>query len=178
MDLKRVHIACGERRPPGYIHVDVREEVEPDIVCDVSDLPEHFQENSVHEFYWCHGLEHIPRPLQLSTLGLLKPLLKPGGILRLAVPDFQAMAGLYIAGGVQLQRLLGLLHGRQNYPENTHYCSYDYETLAWVLTKAGFIDVTRYNPWEMFPPDYDDYSKARINDICVSLNMVCRKSPS
>jgi ubiquinone/menaquinone biosynthesis C-methylase UbiE len=169
--MLKLHLGCGRRRPPDFTHIDARDNVEADVVTDIRDL-HMYESNSVDLIYACHVLEHIPRPELPSILGEWQILLKPNvGVLRLSVPDLAAICELYILHDVHLVRLQGLIWGRQNYSENTHYCGWDYETLAYLLSRCGFYDVKRWEPSEVFPKDYHDYSFARINELPVSLNV-------
>ena len=165
----KLHLGCGTRRLTGWTHIDSRPEVKPDLVLDVTNLIG-VNDNVAEEVYACHVLEHIPRPDVLPTLREWKRVLMPGGILRVAVPNFLSVHKLY-GQNVPLWRLIGLLCGRQDYPENTHYMVYDYDYLAWMLAEAGFYDIKRWNPDAVLPADYDDYSKAKIDGRSVSLNV-------
>lgn len=52
-------VACGQRKQPGYIGVDISGE--PDILHNLFEFPYSFAEdNSVDEIYTSHFLEHIP----------------------------------------------------------------------------------------------------------------------
>jgi predicted SAM-dependent methyltransferase len=165
----KVHLGCGYRRLEGYVHVDSRAEVNPDYVADVGHLP--FEDGSVSLLYACHVLEHVRRR---AVEGVIEEwhrvLLKPGGVLRIAVPNFRVVAERYV-GGVHLERLWGLLHGRQDYEENLHYCTYDYETLAKLLGQRGFFKIHIWDPKQVFPLGYDDYSMAELDGLHVSLNV-------
>lgn len=165
----KLHLGCGRRRLEGWTNIDLRPDVNPDEVLDITNLTL-IDDASAEIVYACHVLEHIPRPRVLPTLQEWRRVLKPGGTLRLAVPDLAAVAELY-AQGVSSWRLVGLLHGRQDYAENTHYMAYDYEYLAWMLGEAGFYDIRRWNPDIVLPLGYDDYSRARIEGRSVSLNV-------
>ena len=165
----KLHLGCGHRRLKGWTHIDSRQEVSPDHVLDVTNL-HLIEDDSAEIIYACHVLEHIPRPQVLDTLREWRRVLKPGGVLRVSVPNLEAICDLY-RGGVSAWRLMGLLHGRQDYPENTHYVTYDYEYLAWMLGEAGFYDICRWYPEDRLPPGYDDYSRAKINHRPVSLNV-------
>lgn len=174
MSSLKLHLGCGRRKLPDFVHVDARDDVGADVVADITSLhkTQTYERNSVDLIYACHVLEHIPRPQLHDTLEEWHALLKPdSGILRLAVPDLKAMCELYVYHDVHLVRLQGLIWGRQNYPENTHYCGWDYETLAYLLSRCGFYDVKRWDPHKVFPEDYHDYSFARIEELSVSLNI-------
>ncbi len=164
----RIHLASGDRRLPGFIHVDRRAECKPDIVADWNALP--FKDSSIALLYFCHGLEHIRKPEVLRVLREFRRILKPKGILRLSLPDFSTLAKLYVNREISLFRL-GCLHGRQDYDGNTHYASYDFDYLAYFLGEAGFYNIKRWNPVEVHPPDYDDFSLAMMNGIYISLNV-------
>ena len=163
-----LHLGCGTRRLPGYCGVDSRPEVEPDVVADVENL-EQFEDGSAKIIYASHVLEHIPRPHVLTVLEEWRRVLMPGGTLRLAVPDFLVLAELYLYDGVSMWRVLGPLHGGQDYQANTHYVTYDYEYLAWTLGQAGYYDIRRWNPVAVHPPGYDDISLAKIDGKLISL---------
>ena len=165
-----LHLGCGHRRLEGYTHIDSRPEVHPDIVADVTDLA-HLPDGCAGIVYACHVLEHVARPEVPMVLEEWRRVLRPGGILRLSVPDFAVLARLYVEQGVSLWRLIGPLMGRQDRAWNTHRSAYDYEYLAWEMTLAGYIHVWRWEPDEVLPDGYDDYSRATINGVAISLNV-------
>lgn len=165
----KLHLGCGYKRLEDFCHVDARAECGPDKVADVLELP--FEDDSATLIYFSHGLEHIARPKVMEALAEWKRVLIPTGTLRLAMPDFEAISGLYHDERVHLVRLQGLLWGGQSYNGNTHFCGWDYETLAHTLAQAGFYNVKRWAPKRVLPPDYDDFSMCQINGVSVSLNV-------
>lgn len=170
--MKRLHIGCGNRYIPGFIHVDVRKLPHVDYVTSADKL-DMFEDNSVDLIYNCHILEHFKR-YQIENV------LKVGGILRVAVPDFEKLVEVYLKTK-DLKLILGLLVGRQDYPENTHYIVFDYSYLSEVLQKVGFKNIHRYDWRQTIHKDYDDYSQAYIphmdkeHGILISLNVECEK---
>ena len=57
----KLHLGCGEKFLPGYVHVDARKFPHVDYVTDKLDNLNMFADNSVDEIYACHVLEHFPR---------------------------------------------------------------------------------------------------------------------
>lgn len=166
----KLHLGCGHRLLDGFVNVDIEPGVGADETLDITNL-EPFDDNSVDLIYACHVLEHIRRPVVLDTLREWRRVLRPGGTLRLSVPDFQILASLYIDDGVSLWRLIGPLCGRQNGEWNTHYSVYDKDYLSWLLTEAGFYHVRRWFPTSDHPEGWDDYSLATIDSCYISLNL-------
>ena len=165
-----LHLGAGTRKLPGYTSVDIRPEVEPDVVADIERL-DGFKNASADIIYAAHVLEHIPGPHVITVLEEWRRVLKPGGTLRLSVPDFRVLAELYLCEGVSMWRITGPLHGRQDYEANTHFISFDYEYLAWMLGTAGYHDIRRWYPAEVHPKGYDDISLAKIDGQLISLNV-------
>lgn len=168
----KLHLGCGTRRVglDDFFHIDIRSEVKPDFIADITNLDGQFLPEGADMIYWCHGLEHIPRPLVEPTLKKLYSLLRPSGVLRLSLPDFEIMTKLYLLGDVPLREIIGPIMGRQDYPENTHFGIYDSETLYALLTQVGFVNVHSYDPRIVWPQGFDDYSLAMMGGRFISIN--------
>jgi predicted SAM-dependent methyltransferase len=111
-------------------------------------------------------------------------VLRPGGTLRLAVPDFEALVRVYLQGG-DLAKIVGPLYGRWALGGGNciyHRTVYDFRTLSEVLVENGFVRVRRYDWRETIHRDHDDYSQAYVphldkeNGILVSLNVEADKA--
>jgi predicted SAM-dependent methyltransferase len=135
------------------------------------------------EVFMSHVLEHYRSPGKgwrtssdavPGALSAAARMLRPGGVLRLAVPDFGALAKLYAEGKVPLYpKLLGRLCGEQNYVENLHRCAFDHEFLEHCLKQAGFTEITIWNPREL---GFErDASFDEIDGVTTSLNLAARK---
>lgn len=174
----KIYLGCGERRLYGFCHVDIREDVKPDVCTNALDLSA-FQPNSVQEVYFCHGIEHIKETDVDHCLMEIHRILIPGtGIIRLALPDFRALATLYCARRARLSDIVYAMHGQQDYPENTHFFSWDLESLTARLSRNGFMDIQRYNPHVFLPAGYFDWSLHQIAGTPTSLNVTAIKFAS
>lgn len=171
----KLNLGCGERYIPGFVHIDIRKLPHVDYVASVDKL-DMFKDNSVDLIYACHLLDHFRRNQVEDVLREWHRVLKSGGILRLAVSDFEKLVEVYLKYR-DLKLILGPLVGRQDYPENTHYTAFDYSTLAEVLKKVGFKNIYRYDWRKTIHKDYDDLSQAYIphmdkeKGILISLNV-------
>jgi predicted SAM-dependent methyltransferase len=159
----------------GYTNVDIRYLPGVDEVNNIKFL-RNYKDNSVEEIYACHVLEHFGRWEYTNVLRRWYELLQPSGVLRLAVPDFEAVCKYYTNGG-DLKRLLGLLYGGQDYNENFHYVTFDLKTLTEDLKSFGFYGIER---WDAEKYEIDDFSKAYLphkdkSGMLMSLNIIAKK---
>lgn len=168
-----LHVGCGQRYLPGFKHIDIRPLPHLDVVSPVDHLPM-FADGTVDLIYNCHVLEHFGRWDIPRVLKEWFRLLKPGGVLRTAVPDLAACFEVYAETG-DITLIHGLLYGRQDYPENTHHIGFDFAYLQRLLEGAGFTSVDRYDYRETIHKDYDDYSQAYLKGRLVSLNVEATK---
>ena len=147
-----------------------------DIVDDVSKLI-HIEKESVDLIYACHILEHFKRKEYFNILERWTQLLKPGGKLRLSVPDLEKVAQLYINGEFELEKMIGLIYGGQTYLYNFHYMGFDFKSLRKDLKKLKYTNIKRYDWKETEHASIDDYSQAYLphmdkeNGILMSLNV-------
>lgn len=175
----KLHIGCGQKYLPGYKHMDVLEAPHIDYVCNTREMTM-IDDDSVTEIYACHVLEHVKRTEVIDVLKEWKRVLTNGGVIRIAVPDFEAVVEEYKVSK-DIKKYLGLLYGGQDYDYNFHYVTFDYTYLKEILIEAGFKNVIRYE-WQDFLPDgYDDFSRAYVphmdfeNGRLMSLNVTASK---
>jgi len=86
--IVRLNYGCDRIRLPGYIGIDIRPSVAADHVLPAWDTSP-WQPNSVDEIYSRHMLEHLdPEEANRALIAWFK-VLRPGGLLRLIVPDLE-----------------------------------------------------------------------------------------
>lgn len=156
----RLHLGCGKRHIPGWIHIDAVEFPHIDHVAQIDSLP-FIADKSVDMIYACHVLEHFKRKDVDRVLREWRRVLCRGAILRLSVPDFGAICDVYHEHK-DLSQVVGLLFGRQDYLYNIHYSAWDYNTLHGALTDAGFSYAREWDCHNVEHSMVDDYSKAYI----------------
>jgi SAM-dependent methyltransferase len=130
-----------------------------------------------------HVLEHFKRREVFKVLTEWMRILKPGGILRVSVPDFAGLCKVYHQYG-KLELVVGALFGRQDYLYNIHYNVFDFQSLKKILEDVGFENVQHYDWRGTEHANIDDYSQAYIphmdkeNGTLISLNVECNKNIS
>lgn len=173
----KIHVGCGHNYLPGWVNIDLFSSLNADIYADLLSLP--FQRESVNCIYASHTLEHVHRHMILATLAHWRDLLKTGGILRLAVPDFAKCVEWYQKTG-DLPSITGLLFGGQNHPKNNHFITFDEKTLTRALTRVGFQEenIRRWDWRKTEHAAFDDFSQCRLphmsdkpDAIWMSLNL-------
>lgn len=130
-----------------------------------------YDDDSVDLIYASHVFEYFDREEGKEVLKEWYRVLKPEGVLRIAVPDFGAMAKLYVEGKFGLDRFLGHLFGKMEMGMKGgetgnviyHKTTYDFDGLKNILEGVGFGDVRRYD-WKVTPPHdlIDDHSQSYL----------------
>ncbi len=168
---------------PTLVDADAAVGIEDVFIADVRDLG-FIQTDSADLIYACHVLEHFGRHEYLDVLREWARVLKPGGILRLSVPDFAACAALYYEQGLVdgLTGLIGLISGGQRDDMDYHRMIFDEAFLAKSLQSVGFGDVRRWDWRHTEHTHVDDFSQAYIphlakdNGRLMSLNIEAVKT--
>ena len=175
MKKVKLNLGCYERKIPGFINVDIREDINPDLVDDVFKLNT-FKENSVDLIYACHVLEHADYEESFIALKRWNKVLKNGGVLRLAVPDMEAHFAHYFYHK-DLRALHSTFWGSQKHPYDYHKNGWDFKKLKEDLLVAGFSSIKQYD-WRKTEHFYiDDYSQSyfphmdKENGKLMSLNV-------
>ena len=96
-ELVRLNWGCGGEGEPGWLNSDIKEGPGIDIACDISEgLP--LDDDSVDYIVSIHALPEMHIEMQVPTLTELCRVLKPGGVLRLALPDLLKGVAAYERG--------------------------------------------------------------------------------
>jgi len=106
--------------------------------------------------------------------------LKPGGKLRVSVPDIRAACEYYLRTN-DFESVRAFFYGGQKYDFDFHYHGWSEETLTKALKKVGFTKVKIYD-WKKTEHFYiDDYSQTyyphldKVNGKLMSLNVEATK---
>ena len=187
----KLHLGCGKRYLPGYIHIDYSDYKHIDHVHSVAKLPM-IENDSVSVIYASHVLEYFGEAEAEAVLTEWLSKLRLDGILRLAVPNFAALCEVYQSYrdlcADPLKLISGPIFGHWCTKGSDilgdywlqHKCLYDYRKLSNRLFKVGFSSVRVWDWREVFIGElagFDYYSQAYIphmnkeDGVLISLNV-------
>jgi predicted SAM-dependent methyltransferase len=186
LDDCRVNLGCGDRPTPGWVNIELKSSAQTYFWDCRRGLP--FSDNRVTALYCEHVFEHF-RPEGEAPLFLreCRRCLRPGGVLRIVVPDAGAYLSAYGQGWECFSALDPLEQSEEGWREkrlsykgthlayrtqmqlinevfrqgNQHKYAYDEETLLLVLREAGFSDATRQRFGVSLDKDMAPDSEAR-----------------
>lgn len=159
--LRYLNVGCGRNAHPTFINMDYLWHPQIDICWDITrGLP--FEDQSIEGIFTEHCLEHFSLPVAFEILKDLRRVLKPGGTLRIVVPDAEIYLRTYLAqlGGdknakfpFQDQEVFNgvtspvLSVNRVFYQDRDsssgHQFIYDFNLMEKLLKKVGFSSVNR-----------------------------------
>lgn len=150
----KLNLGAGYKPLDGYVNID-RD-------CGLEAYPLPYDDESVDEVRASHILEHFPHCQVSDVVREWVRVLKPGGWLKIAVPDFDWICRRYLEGVPD--NIQGYLMGGQTDANDFHKTMFDRSGLTEVLKHAGLVDVQRW--------------KSEIDDCAsypLSLNLKARK---
>ncbi len=155
-----------------------------------------YNDNEFDAVFTAHMLEHISHFMVERTICEINRVMKPGGVLRVLVPDLKKHAVAYIKGDSDFFRnfknySLGIGHAFVNTIVSTgedsilldnageviggyaHVFAYDFDMMEKLLSHYGFCEIYRADGYSDIE-GYDDVHSKGI-DRHVSLAVECRK---
>lgn len=150
-NLKLLNLGCGYNYHPDWTNVDFIQTGENVVQFDLTKgIP--FEENLFDVVYHSHLLEHFPKRFAPVFIKECYRVLKPGGVIRVVVPDLEQIAKLY------LENLQMALKGDES-------AKVRYE---WILLEL-FDQMVRnvsggemYEFWRQYPLPCEDFIYQRV----------------
>jgi len=155
----RLNLGAGEQKIDGWRTVDVGR---ADVHHNLAVFPWPFDTASAESLLASHVLEHFDKQTGADFLAECCRILKPGGWLRLAVPDLdlfidcvndESYERLNGYEHTDLNKLMGGGDGEPN-PFMRHHYAYTAESLETAMRRAGFRHVIRANFCKLDNPAY------------------------
>ncbi len=141
--MLNLNIGAGDKPLPGFVSIDAK------LGHDALKLP--YKDGEVDEVYASHVLEHIDRNKTLDALREWVRVLKPGGRIRVAVPDFSKVIQLHLGGVLDLKQVEDWAYGTTE-KYNQHKAFFNEETLATALRACAVDNIERVHA------EFDDWS--------------------
>jgi len=140
----RLNIGSGPGQIPGFTPIDKQ------LGHDATKLD--YADGTVDEVYASHVLEHIHHSKTLTTIKEWVRVLKPGGRLRIAVPNIEQVIKKFQAGDIPPELLSMWLHGTADVDHDRHQAEFTYAYLEQIFRRLG---LTRVGKWDA---EYKDCS--------------------
>lgn len=131
----RLNLGAGDSHIEGFTPIDRK------LGSEVYPLA--YKDESVDEIYASHVLEHFPLGQIQDILNDWVRVLKPGGRIRIAVPDFRWCAQRYLESAPV--PIGNIIMGGQVDSEDYHRSLFDEPGLRWQMEKAGLFAIRKWN---------------------------------
>lgn len=155
MEAIRLEIGAGNALEAGWLPWDIKDGNDARSI--------RYESGTVDEIRAVHVLEHVGYFETLPTLIEWHRVLKPGGRLYVAVPDFEKIA-LAMFNGCDDPNLERYIVGGQTDKHDFHFALFWRQKLAFMLEQAGFCSVEKAAAYG-----------TNTSNHWVSLNMSARK---
>jgi hypothetical protein len=151
----KLNIGCGNDYREGFINIDGRDDLQKvDLVINLGkeSLFKYFKEGTIDFILACDFIEHHFHWEAVRIMKDFFTLLKPGGMLEMRLPDFEAICS---SQELSMTKKITLLFGGQDIPQGEadpssrkkfpeffcHKYAYTKATMEQELERVGFKDI-------------------------------------
>lgn len=135
----KLNLGCGTDKISGYANIDIRPEVDPDMIMDLNKTPYPFDTNSIDEIKAKDFIEHFSFRRTKAIVSEWFRILKQGGKMYIQCPDLEAITTKVVMDKKRTYEEMSYwVYGGQEYPQNLHQAGFTNLTLTRLLESAGF----------------------------------------
>jgi len=156
--VKKINLCCGTQDVPGYLGIDFNGNAGLKLDLNKKNLP--FKDNSIEALTCISAINYFTRLRSQEIVDDVYRVMVPGGIVRFAVQDLESIAKRYVEKDLNFffqklpdgrERFEGATIGDKfsawfyGYKISGIPCKYfyDFDSLAFLFTSAGFTKVER-----------------------------------
>lgn len=174
-----INLGCGPSSGKEFINIDVLPYPNIHYIQNIENLSM-FKDNSVDMVYASHVVEHIPKEKLKKILLEWHRILKPGGVFRFAVPDFDSLIDIYLRkNDKNVEYVRDQILG-QDPPYNNHYTLWNFNYAKKILTELGYKNIKIWDPNKVDNHNFVDRSSRFLlvenEEIYFSLNVEAKKA--
>jgi len=172
--LLKINIGAGETKLKGFVNIDGQRSTKPDLVLDIVKEKLPYKHGEVDVIYMLHCIEHIQEKFHLRILLEFHRVLKMGGILVLAYPEFEKCVDRYLnnyKGQRDFYKMT--IFGRQSWPGDFHVCPINSAEMRNLVQVAGFTQTKLI--YEEAPDDAYALLSAKKGKRSITYEDVLRK---
>ncbi|MHC1706231.1 MAG: methyltransferase domain-containing protein [Bacteroidales bacterium] len=164
-EIKKLQIGCGENNLlEGWLNTDILCEIDKVVFLDAGkEFP--FKNETFHFIFSEHIFEHLKFKQATCMLAESYRVLKPGGKIRIATPDFDFLMNLYqnpdtllhkeyirwatrsfirdISDSLIEDEFLAAYVVNNFFKDWGHQIIHNYQSISCLLSKAGFLNINR-----------------------------------
>lgn len=178
----RLNVGAGPAPVAGWVNTDAS--WRNPLYLDVT-RPWPVPPGRVSHVYGDNVIEHFPLRVGRQVLRNAMVALRPGGLIRLATPDVERTARIYLDDPAVAERHMRFMRGegfamahrvdllRVTFAECGHQLGYlyDFVALSTELDSAGFLDIRRVETGTSDEPAFVGL-ESRTNETCVATQLV------
>jgi predicted SAM-dependent methyltransferase len=137
----KLNVGCGVKKLEGYVNLDKRASVEPDVTWDIENVPWGCAHEECEEILMSHVVEHIKPWSIFDVIDEAWRVLQPNGRLKIITPT----AGTY-----------------HWYIDPTHVCPWNEFTVNYFLPDQPAYENYKPKPWKLIKQYKDEYAYLHI----------------
>lgn len=146
------------------VSFDIREDVKPDVVCDVRNLP--VPDQTFDIVFSSHTLEHFPWVGVQKVLKEWCRILKVGGELRIVVPNLRHVAKRLLDDEL-IPTDFWVLYGEQDYSKNFHSAGFTPKVLTSLVESLGIFEDIEIKEGDIDGPPHPDSWNLQLKAVKV-----------
>tara|TARA_Y100000034_G_scaffold110233_1_gene142206 strand:- start:105 stop:779 length:675 start_codon:yes stop_codon:yes gene_type:complete len=162
-EFDKLNIGCGQDLIPGWLNIGlfthkkypyglIFKKLGSDLLKFNLSRKIPIKRNSISYIYASHFIEHLSPQDGIKFINSSYNYLKKGGIIRLTFPDLELWIKNYQKNNLSFFKRYNSFYSNNNKTKGGHKWTYDFESISYLLKKAGFSQIKRKKAFDSLIP--------------------------